>query len=178
MLKLYKREAERVRYWEAWDNQDKTVVVHWGVVGDAGDKRSVPTGNGESASHVITRESRQALADGYTEIDTDDHFTVVVQFKTEGWGDGGDLDKRHEVEDILNECLGWTGNGHCDGGDIGSGTINAYSFVIDPYLAKDAIVEALTEADLLEGAIIAFHKGDEDETVLWPENFEGKFSIL
>ena len=84
---------------------------------------------------------------------------------------------RHGVEDILNECLGWTGNGHCDGGDIGSGTINAYSFVVDPYLAKDSIVNALKKHAIMAGAIIAIQRG-EDYEVVWPEDFDGKFSIF
>lgn len=101
-----------------------------------------------------------------------------MQFKTEdAWGDSADLSKRHMVEDILNECLGWTGNGYCDGGDIGSGTINTFSFVIDPYLARDSIVIALKQNNLIDGAIIATSNKDGYD-VLWPEDFEGAFSIL
>ncbi|NLE37909.1 MAG: hypothetical protein GX621_07780, partial [Pirellulaceae bacterium] len=63
------------------------------------------------------------------------------------------------------------------GGDIGSGTINAFSFVVDPYPAKSTIVAALKEHNLLDGAIIAIEHEDDYE-VLWPEDFEGEFSIL
>lgn len=42
-----------------------------------------------------------------------------------------DLKKRTRLEDHLNELLGWTGLGHCDGGSIGSGTLEACCLVVD-----------------------------------------------
>lgn len=90
------------------------------------------------------------------------------------------MKKRHKVEGIFNECLGWTGNGRCDGGDIGSGTINVFSIVVDPHHARDAMVEALKKHQLLEGAVIAVRNKNEEEdyTVLWPKGFKEPFSIL
>ena len=73
-----------------------------------------------------------------------------MQFRTKDpSGDEADLEKCHTVEHILNNRLGWTGNGHCDGGDIGSGTINVFSCVVDPYIAKETIVAGLNENNLL-----------------------------
>lgn len=81
--------------------------------------------------------------------------------------------------DLMNECLGWTGNGHCDGGDIGSGTINIFSYVIDPEIAAKTTIECLREENLLEGAIIAIRENIEQEVeeylVRWPESFKGEF---
>lgn len=48
---------------------------------------------------------------------------LLVEYVVEGMGAEADLEKRHELEDILNESLGWSGLGHCDGGSIGSGTM-------------------------------------------------------
>jgi len=177
MLKLYRHDPDGVRYWEAWDAGD-TVVAHWGGLGEAGDSQEVRIEPGETAETVIARESRAPRADGYHEIPVEDHSTVIVQYKTQGWGSPEDLQKRHRVEGILNESLGWTGNGHCDGGDIGSGTINVYALVVDPYLAKNAIVAALKEDGLLEGALIAYRAPDDEYVILWPEDFQGEFSIF
>jgi hypothetical protein len=177
MIKLYKREEAKIRYWEAWD-AGREITIHWGDVGETGETRLVRRSRGESAEDVFSRESAQPRNEGFSEIPLEEHATIVVQYKVGGWGSEEDLSKRFEVEAILNESLGWTGNGHCDGGDIGSGTINAFSLVVEPHLAKDAIVDALSEKGLLEGAVVAFHRGEEDFTVLWPENFSGKFSIL
>ena len=43
----------------------------------------------------------------------------------------------------MNETLGWTGLGDCDGGSIGSGTMEVCCYVADFDIAKRAI-----EADL------------------------------
>lgn len=37
---------------------------------------------------------------------------------------------------------------------------------------------ALKKARLLKDAVIAFHGGEEEERVLWPEDFQGEFSVL
>jgi len=39
----------------------------------------------------------------------------------------------------MNETLGWTGLGNCDGGNIGSGTMEVCCFVVDFELAKKVI---------------------------------------
>ena len=178
MLKLYKNEKEGISYWEAWDDK-REVIVHWGSVGTKGKTRRVAFSKGETAESVIALESARSRAEGYAEISAEGMATVIVQYRTETWGDEEDLEKRHRVEDILNECLGWTGNGHCDGGDIGSGSINAFSYVVDPMKAGETIISALRKHQLLKGAIVAYHLPDqEDHTVIWPKDFLGEFSII
>ena len=176
MIKLYKREGNSTSYWEAWAD-GRTVITHWGTVGDTGKSRQIPLQKGASAKAAIAAECKMPLAEGFQSLPLEEHATVIVQYRTEGWGSTADLDKRHRVEGILDECLGWTGNGHCDGGDIGSGTINAFALVVDPIAAAAAIVKALKQRGLLGGAVIAFHQGEEPPTVLFPEDFEGKFSV-
>jgi hypothetical protein len=102
---------------------------------------------------------------------------VVIQYPIDGWGSAADLAKRHKVEGMLNECLGWTGNGCCDGGDIGSGTMNSFCSVVDPYIACSTIVDALRLEGLAEGVVIALEQ-DEDFEVLWPHGFTGTFSYM
>jgi len=115
MIKLYKRTGKQTLYWEAWDAGNRSVTIHWGTLGKTGRSKNVPIPRGESADTVIDRESQEPRTNGYEEIDIDDHAQIIVQFKTaDAWGDTADLDKRHKVEGILNECLGWTGNGHCE----------------------------------------------------------------
>lgn len=104
-----------------------------------------------------------------------EHKTLIVQYRTEGWGSSQDLEMRWTVESLLDECLKSMSNGYCDGGDIGSGTINIFLSVLDPHRATEAVIEALRKAQLLEGATIALEDEEEFE-VLWPEGFEGGFS--
>lgn len=55
-------------------------------------------------------------------------------------GDAKDIEKRHRLEDRMNETLGWTGLGACDGGSIGSGTMEVCTFFVDFDVAK-AVIE-------------------------------------
>lgn len=43
----------------------------------------------------------------------------------------------------MDETLGWTGLGHCDGGSIGSGTMEVAVVVVDVDLAKRVIAADL-----------------------------------
>jgi hypothetical protein len=174
LVKLYKNVGGIVHYHEAWNDRNR-VILHWGVLGRIGDKRIITVNKGETVESVVQRELAKPRRDGYQEIADDEHKLLVIQYKLQNWGSVRDLEKRHEVEAVVNECLGWTGNGHCDGGDIGSGTINIFSYVIDPIVACKNIVMDLRDKGLPEGAVIAF--ADDDFKVLWPENHEGSLSI-
>src|SRR5690606_19910390 len=36
MLKLYKLIDNQLHYWETWDKDEKSAIVHWGIVGQRG----------------------------------------------------------------------------------------------------------------------------------------------
>ncbi len=178
MLKLYKTVRGRVRYWEAWQRNTK-LVVHTGWLGHWGRQDRMAMNRGESEKAAIKRYSKAPLADGYAPIAEREHKMLVVQYRVAGWGSVEDLDARDAVERILNESLGWSGNGRCDGGDIGNGTINLFCSVVDPALAVKSIVVALKKAKRLDGAVIAVSPSADVEskmTVLWPKAYRGRFS--
>ena len=50
-----------------------------------------------------------------------------------------DLERRHAMEERMRELMGWTGLGTCDGGSIGSGTMEVCCFVVDFETAKRVI---------------------------------------
>jgi hypothetical protein len=114
------------------------------------------------------------------------HHSLIVQYRVSGWGSPTDLEKRHRLSDLLDDCLEEAENGCCDGGDIGSGSINIFlEEVIDPQRACDTIVAALQESGDLEGAVIALNldpDGTNEEgpyhSILWPQDYHGDFSIL
>jgi hypothetical protein len=174
LKKLYKFESDKVSYWEAWE-ADGEITIHWGELGDRGVIRITPLKRGQSAKELIEQEAKKYRAEGYHELKEGEEVTLLVQYEVNGWGTAEDLEKRHAVENLLNEGLGWTGNGNCDGGDIGSGTMNVCSLVVNPYLASNTIIEELRKNSLLEGAVIAIEREDSFE-VLYPENFEKEFS--
>lgn len=177
MKKLYKKIDGSLHYKEAWSH-DGECTFHWGAVGTKGESETYVIDGDLLKEPAVDSILSDAVAEGYTEIPPEKHYQIVVQYRTtDEWGDTTDLDKRHHIEELLNECLGWTGNGFCDGGDIGSGTINVFSFVVVPKEACDSIVNELREEQLLDGAVIAHRNHDDDYCVLWPTNFGETFSV-
>lgn len=142
MLKLYKRIDNILYYHEAWKD-DSTVIEHFGVVGEQGEIREHCVSAGKSSRAMIKEILAPARALGYKPISDDDHEILIVEYPVNGFGTDADLDKRVELEDKLNDSLGWTGLGYCDGGSIGSGTMEAACFVVDFSIAKRVLEEEL-----------------------------------
>jgi hypothetical protein len=139
MIKLYKKVNDQWHYHEAWVG-DGEITEHWGVVGDRGSTRDHPISSGRAESAALSEVLKDAYAKGFTEVDLDDHAILLVEYAVDGFGTPQDLDKRHRLQDRLNETLGWTGLGYCDGGSIGSDTMEAACYVVDFEVAK-AVVE-------------------------------------
>jgi hypothetical protein len=67
----------------------------------------------------------------------------------DGFGTEDDLNKRNRLMERMDETLGWTGLGNCDGGSIGSNTMEICAYVADFEIAEKTIQEDLkgTEFD-------------------------------
>lgn len=115
----------------------------------------------------------------------DTRYSLVVQYRMEGWGSAAELDRRNRLEEILDEALQASGNGECDGGDIGSGSMDLFlEEIVDPDRATATVINTLKNAQELDGAVIAlcpYPKDEEDAPeykVVWPPDFQGEFSVL
>lgn len=172
LLKLYKREENTTLYWEAWE-ENQEILVHFGELGQIGETTSIPIAEFEPPETAILRHAEEAREAGFGEIDHEDLFEMIVQYP----GDKGDVADFEEfagrVEDLLNDVLGWTGLGHCDGNEVGNGTINVYCYVVDPAVATEPIVQELEEKGMLKNAVIAYQDKDENFIVLWPADYQG-----
>lgn len=163
-------------YWEAWATANE-ITLHWGKLGEDGESQEIPIKPGINPNDTIRSEAKPVRAAGFRPLKQSHLFSIVIQYKINGHGSTADLDKRVAVEELMNNRLGWTGLGHCDGGDIGSGTTNVFCYVADAKIAESVIVRELKARGFLEGAVIAVRNEDEFE-VLWPRNFEGAFSLI
>ena len=144
MIKLYKFNQKKNCYFydEAWISGDE-IIEHIGQVGTRGRTISHDFDPNLSEEDNLEKVLTPARNGGYTEIELEDHETIEVEYIVEGFGSPEDLDKRHELESRLNETLGWTGLGMCDGGSIGSGTMEVFSYVVDFNIAKEVIQKDL-----------------------------------
>lgn len=175
MLKLYKRGRGVLRYWEAW-TRGAWVVVHEGKLGEQGKVKHLEPQQGKTPDQVIAEVAEKPRAKGYAEIPREEQYQVIVQYRLKTWGSVEDLGKAHKIEDLFNECLGWTGNGFCDGNDIGSGCLNIFSIVIDPQLGARTMIAELRKHKLLGGAVVAARYGEEYR-IVYPPDFKGPFSL-
>lgn len=146
MLKLYKRIDGVLRYHEAWVN-GKTVYEHFGVVGERGDARQHNLTEGVKADDAIREILLPAIEAGYRPIESEDHATLLIEYTVQGMGTSVDLDLRHALESRMSETLGWTGLGECDGGSIGSGSMEVCCFVVDFDVAKRVIATDLENTE-------------------------------
>lgn len=149
MKKLYQRNEHtgKLLYHEAWVSSDGDVVEHIGEVGTKGRTRYHDKLRAESDEDAIDRILARAIERGYKEISAEDHITLLIEYDLATWGDSNDLMKRHALEERMKETLGWTGLGDCDGGSIGSGTMEVCCYVVDFEIAKRVIEENLKGTD-------------------------------
>lgn len=144
MLKLYKSNGDTISYWETWDKKDnKTGLIHWGLVGHEGESKEVHSSLLKSFHKKIQSEVDLKLKEGYKPVDLDEHYTLLIEYAVDGMGTPEDLDKRARLQKEMDQELGWTGLGHCDGGSIGNGTMEVCCFVIDFNIAKRVIEQYL-----------------------------------
>src|SRR6266511_2253886 len=146
MVTLYRQAAGCTFYWETWDEEDR-IVVHHGMLGDTGEAVRLPM-NG-AARREVTAMAEQRRSEGYNEVPEEELARVILQYRIDGFGTVADLERRHQVEDLMNKRLGWTGLGRCDGGDIGSGTMNIWCLVMNPDTAVPVIIRELEQSGYL-----------------------------
>ena len=179
MRKLYKKDGERLLYWETWDDDGKH-IMHWGVVGDEGETQAVRSGLFRDAEKTVAEEMARREQEGYAEIDEEDLLTVTVQYWIGSLESAQDieahLERRYEIQDLMDNALGWTGLGHCDGGQIGRGTMEVCCLVVDAKIAAPVMMQALKEASQLEGAVIAQEFEDGNVNVLYRHGEDGQSS--
>jgi hypothetical protein len=124
------------------------------VVGERGQdiehKRNKKLSEEKDLEHVLSKP----LSEGFEPIAIDDHAVLMIEYPVEGMGTAKDLKKRHALEDRMNETLGWTGLGNCDGGSIGSGTMEVCCFVVDFRIARRVIEEYLKNTKFADYARI------------------------
>jgi hypothetical protein len=151
MLKLYKRIDGDLHYHEAWSSGDQ-IIEHWGRVGTRGDQVEHPLSDPTVEDDAIEAILRKAREQGFRESDENELPFLTIEFEIAQEGSSTALDKRHRLEARLDELLGWTGLGHCDGGSIGSGSMEVACIVVDVDIAKRVI------ADDLDGTEFADYK--------------------
>ena len=147
MIKLYKKINNVQYYWETWDVDKNTSVIHWGMVGEEGENKIVKSSILKVFNKEIKKELDSKINDGYQPLDDDQVETLIIEYKIDGFGSENDFEKRTRLQDSLNEFLGWRGLGNCDGGSTGSGTMEVFCLVTDYKIAYEKITKFLEKTE-------------------------------
>ncbi len=147
MLKLYKLTDAKKEYWETWENENGSHSIHWGVLGEKGESKVVKTSLFKKVESIIQKEIDELLGQGFHPVDEDEHIKLMIEYTVNGMGTDVDIEKRQRLENRMNETLGWTGLGHCDGGSMGSGSMEVCNYVVDYEIAKTIIENDLRDTD-------------------------------
>ena len=147
MIKLYKEINEELHYWETWNEDSKSGIVHWGKVGEEGENKTIKSGLFSNFEKIIQKEMNKMLSEGYDEFNSEKESYLEIEYIIDGFGTESDLEKRHKLEEKMDSVLGWTGLGNTDGGSIGSGTMEVGCVVVDFEIAKKVIEEKLRNTE-------------------------------
>jgi predicted DNA-binding WGR domain protein len=139
MVKLYKEIDGKLHYWETWDLEGKAALIHWGPVGERGEQKEIKGGLFTSLTKNVQKKIEEKRREGYDEFDEGEMAFLEIEYIIDGFGTAEDLDKRHRLEEKMDQLLGWTGLGHTDGGSIGSGTMEVGCAVVDFDIARELI---------------------------------------
>jgi hypothetical protein len=147
MIRAYKEVNDDVLYFHIWETDENNAVFYQGVMGNKGELEHVSAKNPDDLTDKINQKIDELNDTGWNGIDDDEYDILVIEYKIDGDGTEEDHKKRQAVQDRVNEVLGWTGVGFCDGGSIGSGTMEICCVVFDYQLAYDIINEDLNETE-------------------------------
>ncbi|WP_438483373.1 hypothetical protein [Oleiharenicola lentus] len=140
MIRLYRKNSDGLEYWETWEADGKH-TIHSGQAGYRGKSETVRGSLFRSSAKTIDALIAEKKKEGFYQIPNLE--TMIIEFTIRGRGTPEDLEKRHRLEDRMNETLGWTGLGHCDGGRIGSGTMEVRCFVVNFEIAAKSVTADL-----------------------------------
>ncbi len=116
-------------------------------MGQRGQDKEVKGGLFSNFHKAVQKEIDERLKEGFAEFDENNYAFLEIEYKIEGFGSDQDLDKRHHLEERLDEILGWAGLGHVDGGSIGSGTMEVGCVVVDFDIAQKVIEDKLKNTE-------------------------------
>ena len=144
-MTLHRKSDNKFEYWETWEKDENSSIIHFGIVGDKGETVILEKPFNERKD-ILKSELKKRVEEGYLPIAEDNFETIVIEYLvTENAH--VDLEKRNKLESRLNEFLGWNGLGKCDGGSSGKNTLEVFCLVVDYDLAYKLITEDLTNSE-------------------------------
>lgn len=145
MCKLYKKGVDRFLYVEFWTDGGNSITIHKGRLGEVGATEDIEISTNESLAFHMEKLQSEYKKQGYASIENLSEIIIQYILKPE--------DEEYELletlEDEMNQALGWTGNGHCESGDVQGGVISLFCQVVDKRIALNTIIDIFQENEML-----------------------------
>lgn len=145
MIQLTKQGDSGTLYQTIY-TEGRLIVQHQGIVGAwvrEEDVREVRVSRFKRLGVQILRLVEEFEHHGYREVNETDYTKLIVQFPYDEGQEVAAIERRHMMEEVIHDGLLHTGNGYCEGGDIGSGTTNIFYYVLDVEAAVSLIFEGM-----------------------------------
>lgn len=149
MSKLYRQVGDKIYYKEFWVDSEGLITQHSGELGDVGKTETIEVA--DNVSLYLDNLVIESKEQGYSEIEDLQEF--IVQYVLEDDEDAAEL--LEIIESEIDEALGWTGNGHSEGGDIVENIVSVFCQVIDRDIALTFLLNVFEENGLLPGITIS-----------------------
>jgi hypothetical protein len=148
IMKLYRKSIDKFEYWETWEKDENSSVVHFGLVGEKGETINLEQ-SFDKRKDVLKSQIKEKVDSGFRPIAEKNLHTLILEYETTD-NPQEDFTRRTKLESRLNELLGWTGLGHCDGGTSGKNTLEIFCLIVDYDLAYKTIVEDLNNSEFAD----------------------------
>lgn len=179
MVKLYKVQSKEILYFEIWLNEDNiSLTIHTGSVGKIGITEDVIFDEeGDLPAKIAMKQLVTAQKKiGYNTVKLTE-LVVQYSYNLEKENIKSVVHTKEQVEDLLNECLGWTGNGHCEDSDAENNVVNLFCYVVDKLIAVETILNTFSEIGIPDNLKIAYADDRTEEYIQLHPNV-GLFSIV
>jgi hypothetical protein len=136
----------------------------------SGEKEEIQRKLFEIAKKVMRSLAKEKAYQGYEYIDEEALIKVFVQYRSKDEEQFEVMEEKSLfVEDLLDDALFSTGNGSCDGSEIGDDGGTNFCRVINIEIAFQTILKELSTHNLLDDVEIALINEDDEYVSLYPE---------
>lgn len=168
-LQLIKKETGKIRYWEAWVHAPKLIVVHVGIVGDIGKETDYVDQFWHSPHNEIEKLAKSSREQGYIPLTMRDLHWFLLQYEVANLTERQLLVLRKKVQHLIDQSLGWTGNGRCKGSNVSGNQLNFYCLAVDLQIAVKTLIKQFTKDKLLDNLAIGIRDKQENYLQVYPE---------
>lgn len=166
MIRMIKAVNGQLLFWEVWQEFNKQVFIQKGIVGSTGEKEEMRVKLFQRAEKVMKDLADEKAREGYKYHNEQDLFELIIRYnydENQEWEET--LEVKDEVEYILNEGLGNTGNGACFEGSLEAGRVSIVNYVVDVEKAINTINEEFLKTGSIKGVELSFFLKEDGKYV-------------